>query len=105
MIHTLASEKHFDSAGWEVVSLDSDPKTDATSHEDIWPWGCTTLPSGDFDALGPAPPVRRNLQKFHFGRGSAQRPAVYEGFAVYRRRLLQLLRPGFPRTDQILEQR
>ncbi len=45
----------FASADWEVVSPDSDPKTDATMHEDILAWECTTHPPGHFDAIWASP--------------------------------------------------
>ena len=45
----------FASAGWEVVSLDSDPKTDATIHEDILTWDYTTYPPAHFDAIWASP--------------------------------------------------
>ncbi len=35
---TSSDGSDFASAGWEVVSLNSDPKTDATLHEDISIW-------------------------------------------------------------------
>ncbi len=41
----------FAAAGWEVVSLDSDPKIDATSHEDILKWDYTAYTPGHFDAI------------------------------------------------------
>ena len=43
--HTFASQ------GWEVISLDSDTKTDATIHEDILTWGHTVYPPGHFDTI------------------------------------------------------
>ena len=45
----------FASAGWEVTSLDSDPKTEATIHEDILTWDFTTYPPGYFDAIWASP--------------------------------------------------
>ena len=45
----------FASAGWEVTSLDSDPKTDATIHEDILTWDHTAYPPGHFDAIWASP--------------------------------------------------
>ena len=47
--HTFSSE------GWEVVSLDSDPRTDATIHEDILTWDHTVFPAGHFDAIWASP--------------------------------------------------
>ncbi len=41
----------FASTGWGVVSLDSDPKIEATIHEGIRTWVYTILPSGYFDAI------------------------------------------------------
>ena len=41
--------------GWEVVSLDADPKTDATIHEDILTWDHTIYPTGHFDAIWASP--------------------------------------------------
>ena len=45
----------FASAGWEVTSLDSDPKTDATIHEDILTWDYSTYPPGHFDVIWSSP--------------------------------------------------
>ena len=45
----------FASAGWDVVSLDIDPKTDANIHEDILTWDYTTYPPGHFDAVWASP--------------------------------------------------
>ncbi len=39
----------FAATGWEVVSLDSDPETDAQIHEDILNWDHTIHPPGHFD--------------------------------------------------------
>ena len=47
--------KAFSSQGWEVVSLDSDPKTEANIHEDILTWDFTTYPPGYFDAIWASP--------------------------------------------------
>ena len=41
----------FAEKGWEVISLDSDPRTDATIHEDILKWDYSTYPPGHFDAI------------------------------------------------------
>ena len=41
--------------GWEVVSLDLDPKTDATIHADILLWDHTVYPPGHFDAVWASP--------------------------------------------------
>ena len=40
--------------GWEVVSLDLDPKTKATIHENILTWNKVS-PSGCFDAIWASP--------------------------------------------------
>ncbi len=45
----------FDSEGWDVVSLDADPKTEATMHEDILTWDFTTCPPHYFDAVWASP--------------------------------------------------
>ena len=45
----------FASQGWEVVSLDLDPKTDATIHADILLWDHTVFPPGHFDAVWASP--------------------------------------------------
>ncbi len=45
----------FASAGWEVVSLDSDPKTDANIHEDILALDFTAYHPGHFDATWASP--------------------------------------------------
>jgi hypothetical protein len=41
--------------GWEVTSLDLDPKADATIHEDILAWDHTVYPPGHFDAIWASP--------------------------------------------------
>ena len=46
----------FASAGWEVVSLDSDPKTEAVIHGDILTWDYSIYyPPGHFDAIWASP--------------------------------------------------
>jgi len=45
----------FAAHGWEVVSLDKDPKTDATIHEDILTWDHTIYPPGYFDVVWASP--------------------------------------------------
>ena len=45
----------FASAGWDVVSLDSDPKTEATIHEDILTWDRATYPPRHFDVIWSSP--------------------------------------------------
>jgi hypothetical protein len=46
---------YFATQGWEVVSLDSDPKTEATIKEDILAWDHTVFPHGHFDAIWASP--------------------------------------------------
>ena len=36
----------FAAAGWTIISLDLDPKTDATFHEDILAMGLYHIPTG-----------------------------------------------------------
>ena len=45
----------FAEQGWEVISLDSDVKTDATIHEDILTWDYTVYPPGHFDMIWASP--------------------------------------------------
>ncbi len=45
----------FGSKGWEVVSLDSDVKTDALIKEDILTWDHTVFPPGFFDVVWASP--------------------------------------------------
>jgi hypothetical protein len=45
----------FSAQGWEVVSLDLDPKTDADIHEDILTWDHKAFPPGFFDAVWASP--------------------------------------------------
>ena len=45
----------FAEQGWEVVSLDTDVKTDATIHEDILTWDYTIYPPGHFDVVWASP--------------------------------------------------
>jgi hypothetical protein len=45
----------FTAQGWEVISLDADPKTDATIHEDILTSDHTIYPTGHFDAIWASP--------------------------------------------------
>ena len=47
--------KVFLAQGWEVVSLDQDPKTDATIHEDILTWDFRAFPPGHFDVIWASP--------------------------------------------------
>lgn len=46
---------YFATQGWEVVSLDSDPKTEATIKGDILTWDHTVFPPGHFDAIWASP--------------------------------------------------
>ena len=45
----------FAEQGWEVISLDSDVKTDATIREDILTWDYTVYPPGHFDVIWASP--------------------------------------------------
>ena len=45
----------FRSKGWDVVSLDMDPKTEADIHEDILSWDHKAFPPGFFDAIWASP--------------------------------------------------
>ena len=45
----------FAARGWEVVSLDSDPKTKAQIHENILTWNYKVFPRGHFDAIWASP--------------------------------------------------
>ena len=47
--------KVFKDKGWEVVSLDWDPKTDVTIHTDIRDWDYTTYPPKYFDMIWASP--------------------------------------------------
>ena len=47
--------KVFADKGWEVVSLDKDPRTEATIHHDILTWDHTTYPPGHFDVIWASP--------------------------------------------------
>ena len=46
----------FERAGWEVVSLDLDPKSDATITSDILQWDYAVFPPGYFDCVWSSPP-------------------------------------------------
>ena len=43
--------KAFGETGWEVIYLDTDPKTDANTHEGILTWDHSTYPPGRFHAI------------------------------------------------------
>jgi hypothetical protein len=45
----------FASEGWEVTSLDLDPRTGATIHEDILTWDHTVFPPGHFHVVWASP--------------------------------------------------
>jgi site-specific DNA-cytosine methylase len=47
--------KAFGALGWEVVSLEIDPKAAATICEDIRTWDHSALPSGHFDVVWASP--------------------------------------------------
>jgi hypothetical protein len=47
--------KVFTQRGWSVTSLDLDPKTDATIHENILTWDFTEFPVGHFDVIWASP--------------------------------------------------
>ena len=47
--------KAFRAKGWDVVSLDIDPKTEADIHEDILTWDYKSFPVGEFDAIWASP--------------------------------------------------
>ena len=47
--------KIFREKGWEVVSLDVDPKTEATIKQDIRDWDYTAYPPGYFDVIWASP--------------------------------------------------
>ena len=45
----------FAARGWEVVSLDLDPKTKAQIAENILAWNYNAFPRGHFDAISASP--------------------------------------------------
>ena len=47
--------KAFAHQGWEVISLDKDPKTDATIKENILTWDHTVYPPGHFQCIWASP--------------------------------------------------
>ena len=47
--------KAFEEAGWQVVSLDINPKSRATIAADILSWGYRIYGEGDFDAIWASP--------------------------------------------------
>ena len=60
--------------GWEVVSIDIDPKTDATIHCDILDWNFEELPQDSFDAIWLSPPC----QAYSIARTRAKTPRPLE---------------------------
>ena len=65
----------FREVGWDVVSLDIDPKTDATFHCDVRDFDFRRWPPGAFDALWASPPCT------HYSRARtvAKTPRDLEG--------------------------
>ena len=58
----------FAGRGWEIVSIDSDPKTKALIHKNILTWNYKVVPSDHFDAVWASPcctyysPARRGAK-------------------------------------------
>jgi hypothetical protein len=65
----------FASAGWDVVSLDSDPQSPASIHADIRHFDFRVWQPGDFDAIWASPPCT----EYSIARTRAKRPRDLDG--------------------------
>ena len=78
----------FAARGWEVVSLDSDPKAEPTICQDILTWE----PEGDFDFVWASPVCTE------YSRAMTRRPRSLEAGDRLARRALEIIRKLQPRS-------
>ena len=83
----------FESMGWEVVSLDIDPKASATIIADIRTWDFTIFPKGHFDVVW-ASPVCTHYSR---ARTTAKTPRDFEWADSLVERALEIISHFEPR--------
>ena len=79
--------KAFREQGWEVVSLDLDPKSGATIVADFMTWDYSMYPPGYFDAVWGSPPCTH----YSICRTTAKTPRDLEGSDNLVQRMLDVI--------------
>ena len=79
--------KAFAEKGWEVTSLDLDPKTEATIKENILTWNFNEYPVGFFDAVWASP----CCTQYSCARTKANKPRDLEGADALVKKTLEII--------------
>jgi len=86
--------KAFAEAGWEVVSLDMDPKSNATITVDFMEWGWCEFGTTHFDCIWASPPCTH----YSIARTTAKTPRDLEGSDALVARVLECIDHFKPKT-------
>ena len=84
----------FREQGWEVVSVDLDPKAGATITGDVMDWDYRTFPPGHFDCVWASPPCTH----YSIARTTAKTPRDLEGSDRLVQRVLDIIEYFKPAT-------
>ena len=79
--------KAFAEKGWEVTSLDLDPKTEATIKENILTWNFTEYTAGFFDAVWASP----CCTQYSCARTKAKKPRDLKGADALVKKTLEII--------------
>ena len=86
--------KAFAEAGWEVVSLDMDPKSNATIIADFLEWSWCEFGTNHFDCIWASPPCTH----YSIARTTAKTPRDLEGSDRLVKRVLDCIEYFKPKT-------
>ena len=86
--------KAFAKHGWDVVSLDMDPKSGATIIGDFMQWDWQVFPKGHFDCVWASPPCTH----YSIARTTAKTPRDLEGSNRLVARVLECIEYFMPTT-------
>ena len=84
----------FEELGWEVISLDMDPKSNATIHCDFMEFDWTVFPKDYFQCIWASPPCTH----YSIARTTAKTPRDLEGSNRLVQRVLDCIEYFMPKT-------
>ena len=94
---TKSVGRAFEQFGWEVVSVDIDPKFEPTIVADIRTWDPSCFPPGHFAAIHASPPCT----EYSCARTTAKRPRDLEGSDALVQKTMQIMEYFGPLIWQI----